>query len=83
MIFFSRRENVEENVRRFRAAIGDPGMELVKNPAAMNRFTQLSEEEKRTIVNGALNVTSREEMRAYVYNFIEGYPYGDPWNQAF
>lgn len=59
------------------------GMELVKNPAAMNRFTQLSEEEKRTIVNGALNVTSREEMRAYVYNFIEGYPYGDPWNQAF
>ena len=56
------------------------GMELVKNPAAMNRFTQLTEEEKRTLVDGAFNVTSREEMLAYVQNFMEG---GDPRNQVF
>ena len=51
------------------------GMELVKNPAAMNRFSQLSEDEKRMLVDGAFNVTSREEMRAYVENFTSGYPY--------
>ena len=30
-----------------------------------------------------LPVPSREEMRAYVNNFIEGYPYGNPRNQVF
>ncbi|MBQ8185961.1 MAG: hypothetical protein IJX93_00395 [Clostridia bacterium] len=55
------------------------GMELVKNPAAMNRFTQLSEEEKRSLVDGAFNVTSREEMRAYVEHFTDG----NPFNKSF
>lgn len=50
------------------------GMELVKNPAAMNRFSQLTEEEKRALVDGSFNVTSPEEMRAYMQNFMEGYP---------
>lgn len=59
------------------------GMELVKNPAAMNRFSQLSEEEKRSLVDGAFNVTSREEMRAYVENFTAGYPYGNPFVKTF
>ncbi len=56
------------------------GMELVKNPAAMNRFSQLTEEEKRAITEGAFNVTSREEMQAYVQNFMEG---GFPPNRVF
>ena len=59
------------------------GMELVMNPAAMNKFTQLSEEEKRTLADGAFNVTSREEMRAYVNNFVEGWPYGNPNHKTF
>ena len=52
------------------------GMELVRNPTAMNRFTQLSEEEKRSLVDGAFNVTSREEMRAYVEQFTGKNPSG-------
>jgi len=42
------------------------GMALSQNEAAMKQFEMLSEEEKRTIVEGAHQVRSRQEMQQYV-----------------
>lgn len=41
-------------------------MELAQHSDILNRFAGLSIEEQRTLVDGAREVSSREEMRHYV-----------------
>ena len=46
------------------------GMTLAQNPAAMQKFAMLSEEEKQKIIEGTHSVSSREEMHRYVNRLI-------------
>ena len=46
------------------------GMALAQNPAAMQKFAMLSEEEKQKIIEGTHSVSSREEMHRYVNRLI-------------
>lgn len=41
-------------------------MALAMNPDAMQRFTALSEEQKREVIEGTHSVKSRKEMHQYV-----------------
>lgn len=41
-------------------------MALAQNPAAMEKFTGLSEEKKRAILAGTHSIQSKNEMRQYV-----------------
>lgn len=41
-------------------------MELAMHPDALNHFSGLSKAEQDSIVEGAKNVSSRDEMRSYV-----------------
>ena len=41
-------------------------MELAQHSDILNRFSQLDEAQKQTLIDGARTVKSREEMRAYV-----------------
>lgn len=45
-------------------------MELAQHADILIRFSHLSAEEQNAIINGAKNVTSREEMREYVENMF-------------
>lgn len=45
-------------------------MELALHSDALNRFAGLSKAEQDSIVNGAKDVHSREEMRSYVENMF-------------
>ena len=42
------------------------GMALAMNPDAMQKFSLLSEEQKKAIVDGTHTVSSRDEMQRYV-----------------
>lgn len=44
------------------------GMALAQNTEALNKFASLSENERKTLIEGAHNVNSRQEMREYVNN---------------
>lgn len=44
------------------------GIALLKNQSAVNRFSTLSPQERRRIIDGAHNVRSKREMEAYVAN---------------
>lgn len=46
------------------------GMALAMNPEAMEKFAQLDEEKKQTIINGTHGVHSREEMHRYVERIL-------------
>lgn len=46
-------------------------MELAQHSDVLNHFAQLSEAEQTSIVNGAREVSSRDEMRDYVENIPE------------
>lgn len=46
------------------------GMALAQNPAAMQKFAMLSEEEKQKIIEGTHSVSSREDMHRYVNRLI-------------
>ena len=46
------------------------GMALAQHPEAMARFSALSEEEQRAVIDGAHAVRSKQEMRAYVENLM-------------
>ena len=48
------------------------GLALSANTAAMNRYAQLSESEKQTILNKAHSVTSEKEMYALVASLANG-----------
>ena len=41
---------------------------LASNVSAMRIFALSSEEERRKIVDGAINITSKKEMRKYLRN---------------
>ena len=45
-------------------------MELAQHSDTLNRFAQLPKTEQNSIVEGARNVNSREEMRNYVENMF-------------
>ncbi|MBP3509830.1 MAG: hypothetical protein J6J99_08845 [Oscillibacter sp.] len=47
------------------------GMALAQHPEAMARFSNLTEEEQRAIIDGAHAVRSKQEMRAYVENLMK------------
>lgn len=42
------------------------GMALAQNLEAMERFSNMSDEEKRLIIEGTHNIDSKVEMRRYV-----------------
>jgi len=44
---------------------------LARNPAALDRFANLSESEKESLINGVHGIRSKEEMRAYVDSFAK------------
>lgn len=46
-------------------------MELAQHSDILNQFAQLSKSEQNTIVDGAREVKSREEMRYYVENMFQ------------
>ena len=48
------------------------GLALSANTAAMNRYAQLSEEQKQSILNRAHNVRSEKEMYALVASLANG-----------
>ena len=48
------------------------GLALSANTAAMNRYAQLSESEKQTILNKAHSVHSEKEMYALVASLANG-----------
>ena len=48
------------------------GLALSANTAAMNRYAQLSESEKQTILNKAHSVHSEKEMYALVASLTNG-----------
>ena len=52
------------------------GMALMNNQEAYNRFSLLSEEEKRAIVDGVHGISSKAEMRDYVARTLlyDNYP---------
>lgn len=52
------------------------GMALMNNQEAYSRFSLLSEEEKRAIVDGVHGISSKEEMRDYVARTLlyDNYP---------
>lgn len=41
-------------------------MELAQHSDILNKFSQLDEAQKQTLINGARTIKTREEMRAYV-----------------
>ncbi len=47
-------------------------MALAMNPEAMQKFGELSEEEKRKIIDGTHSVKSRDEMHRYVDSLVNG-----------
>ena len=47
------------------------GMALAMNPAAMEKFASLPQNEKQKIINGTHNVSSKTEMKQYVENFFD------------
>lgn len=46
-------------------------MELAMHSDALNRFSQLPEAEKNTIVDAARQIKSKDEMRSYVENMFQ------------
>lgn len=46
-------------------------MELAQHSDILNRFVQLPKAQQETIVEGARNVRSRDEMRSYVENMFQ------------
>lgn len=41
-------------------------MELAQHSDILNKFSQLDEAQKQTLIDGARTIKTREEMRAYV-----------------
>lgn len=45
-------------------------MALAMNPEAMEKFSTLSEDQKRVIIEGTHSVKSRDEMHRYVNDLV-------------
>ena len=48
------------------------GMALAQNGEALNRFAALSEYERKSVIARTHGIQSREEMQAFVSNFVDG-----------
>lgn len=46
------------------------GMALAADPYAMARFETLTEDEKRAVIDGSRNISSKNEMRTYLNSFV-------------
>ena len=46
-------------------------MELAQHSDILNKFAQLPESEQKSIIHGAMQVKSRNEMRNYVENMFQ------------
>lgn len=46
-------------------------MELAQHSDVLNRFSALSETERETVVEGARQIHSRDEMRSYVESIFK------------
>lgn len=49
------------------------GMALAQRPEAMEKFSRLSEEKKKEIIDGTHSVSSKEQMHQYVEKIISEY----------
>lgn len=49
------------------------GMALAMNPEAMQKFSALTEKQKKEVINGTHAIASRKEMQQYVQNIITAY----------
>lgn len=49
------------------------GMALAQNPEAMQKFSNLTENQKHEIIQGTHTVKSKEQMKQYVENIISAY----------
>ncbi len=45
-------------------------MALAQNPKAMQKFSNLSEAQKKQIINGTHNMHSKDEMQQYVNGLV-------------
>ena len=45
-------------------------MALAMNPDAMQKFAELSEDQKRAVIEGTHSVKSRDEMHRYVASLV-------------
>lgn len=45
-------------------------MELAMHPDILNHFSMLSRQEQQSVINGARQITSHDEMRRYVENLF-------------
>ena len=48
------------------------GMAIAQNSVALEKFSGLSDDEKKELISGAHEVKSKNEMRSYVDAFAEG-----------
>lgn len=46
------------------------GMALAQNSKAMDYFSSLPESQRKSIIDGTHNISSKQEMRAYVSNMV-------------
>lgn len=46
-------------------------MELAQHSDVLNRFSALSEEERETVIEGARQIHSHDEMRSYVESMFK------------
>lgn len=46
-------------------------MELAQHSDVLNRFSQLTEAQQKSVISGARDVKSREEMRTYVESIFK------------
>lgn len=46
-------------------------MELAQHSDVLNRFSQLSDSERESVIEGARQVQSRDEMRSYVESIFK------------
>ena len=49
------------------------GMALAMNPEAMQKFSSLTEKQKKEVINGTHAIISWKEMQQYVQNIITAY----------
>ncbi|MDD2361967.1 MAG: hypothetical protein PHH84_03275 [Oscillospiraceae bacterium] len=46
------------------------GMALAKNSKAMDYFSSLTEDERKTVIDGVNGISSKQEMQDYINNLV-------------
>lgn len=63
-----------DNPNNFVNGYGIPmgfGMALAQNSRAMAYFSSLSEEQRKSIIDGTHSINSKQEMQSYVNNLVD------------